>query len=354
MRIAQIAPLTEAVPPRLYGGIERVIYWLTEELVGLGHELTLFASGDSCTSGELVSIWPQALRLDGGIRDPNALHMAMLEQVRQRAPEFDVIHSHLDYFPFPGFMMQATPFITTWHGRLDLPERQVVLDAFSSVPVVSISDAQRRPVPQARWIRTVYHGIPEQLLRPTSVAPTYLAFLGRISPEKGIESAIRIARSCGLPLKVAAKIDKADQAYFDERIRPLLSPPSVEYIGEISDSEKSAFLSGAVALLNLIDYPEPFGLVATEAMACGTPSIAFDRGAIPEVVEHGRTGFIVRSEAEAINAICRVDRLSQAEIRQRFEQRFTARRMANDYLEVYRSLIGIPERYSVRSLRAAV
>ena len=339
MRIAQIAPLTEAIPPKLYGGTERVISWLTEELVALGHDVTLFASGDSCTTAKLEPAWPRALRLDGNVRDPCALHMTMLEQVRRRAAEFDMLHFHLDYYPFSTFSRQATPFVTTLHGRLDLPEHQPVYTTFSSVPVVSISDAQRRPVPQARWARTIHHGLPERLLTPQPVKPSYLACLGRISPEKAMDRAIRIAERCELPIKIAAKVDKVDQDYFNETVRPLLALPHVEYIGEIADREKSAFLSGAIALLMPIDWPEPFGLVMIEAMACGTPSIVFDRGAVREIIEDGLTGFIVDGDDSAVAAVKRIDELSRTEIRRRFEQRFTARRMAKDYLAVYAELI---------------
>jgi glycosyltransferase involved in cell wall biosynthesis len=339
MHIAQIAPLTEAVPPKLYGGTERVIYWLTEELVALGHEVTLFASGDSCTSAKLEPIWPRALRLDGSVRDANALHMMMLEQVRRRADEFDFLHFHLDYYPFSLFSRQRTPFLTTLHGRLDLPEHQPVFETFSAAPVVSISNAQRRPLPQARWINTIYHGLPERLLTPQTAKPSYFAFLGRIAPEKRLDIAIRVAEHCGIPLKVAAKIDGADRDYYDEKIKPLMNSPLVEYVGEINDHEKSAFLSGAIALLVPIDWPEPFGLVMIEAMACGTPSIAFNRGSVPEVVEDGVTGFIVEDEAGAMGAVDRLSHLSRTLIRERFEQRFTARRMALDYLASYRALM---------------
>jgi len=339
MHIAQIAPLTEAVPPKLYGGTERVISWLTEELVALGHDVTLFASGDSDTSANLVPMWPRALRLDGSVRDANALHMMMLEMVCRRAQDFDFLHFHLDYYPFSLFSRQPTPFLTTLHGRLDLPEHQPVFSAFSSIPVVSISNSQRRPVPQARWVRTIHHGLPAQLLTPRPIQATYLACLGRISPEKGVERAIRIAGHCGLPIKIAAKVDRVDRDYFEEQIRPLLALPHVEYIGEISDAEKSPFLSGAIALLMPIDWPEPFGLVAIEAMACGTPVIAFNRGAIPEIIEDGLTGFIVEDEASAAGAVDRLQQLSRDSIRRRFEERFTARRMANDYLAAYRSLM---------------
>src|ERR1700720_4473789 len=249
MHIAQVAPLTEAVPPKLYGGTERVVSWLTEELIALGHDVTLFASGDSRTSAKLEAMWPRALRLDGSVRDPNALHMMMLEQVYQRAGEFDFLHFHLDYYPFSLFSRQPTPFVTTLHGRLDLPEHQPVFTTFSSIPVISISNAQRRPVPQANWVRTIHHGLPENLLTPRPVTPSYLAVLGRIAPEKGVDRAIKMAIRCGIPLKIAAKVDRADQEYYDEIIRPLMNPPLVEFIGEIGDHEKSDFLSGAIGLL---------------------------------------------------------------------------------------------------------
>ena len=339
MRIAQIAPLTEAIPPKLYGGTERVVYWLTEELVALGHDVTLFASGDSLTSAKLEATWPTALRFDSTIRDPVALHMLMLEKVRQQAADFDFLHFHLDYYPFSLFSRQSTPFVTTLHGRLDLAEHQPLFTAFSSIPVVSISNSQRRPLPQAGWVETIHHGVPEQLLTPQPVTPSYLAVLGRISPEKAIDRAIRIAGRSGLPVKIAAKVDKLDRKYFEEEIRPLLDLPYVEYIGEISDREKSAFLSGALALLAPIDWPEPFGLAMIEAMACGTPVIAFNRGAVPEVVDDGLTGFIVEDETSAVGAVNRIPLLSREKIRKRFEERFTARRMAQDYLAVYRSLM---------------
>jgi glycosyltransferase involved in cell wall biosynthesis len=354
MQIAQIAPLTEAIPPQLYGGTERVIHWLTEELVALGHDVTLFASGDSQTSARLEAMWPRALRHDGTIRDPNALHMSLLEHVRRQADKFDFLHFHLDYYPFSLFSRQSTPFVTTWHGRLDLSEHQMVFSTFSNLPVVSISDAQRRWVPQGRWVRTIHHGLPERLLMPSEVKPTYLACLGRISPEKAIDRAIRIAGRSDLPIKIAAKIDKVDWDYFSEEIRPLLRLPHVEYVGEIGDGEKAQFLSGALALLAPIEWPEPFGLVQIEAMACGTPVIAFNRGAVPEVLEDGLTGFIVEDETSAVGAVYRLGELSRAKIRERFEGRFTARRMAEEYVEVYRSLMqpAVPRPRLVTGLRA--
>jgi glycosyltransferase involved in cell wall biosynthesis len=344
VRIAQISPLTEAVPPKLYGGTERVISWLTEELVAQGHDVTLFASGDSVTDARLEAMWPTALRLDGSVRDPNALHMTMLEEVYRRAKEFDLIHFHLDYYPFSLMSRQATPFVTTLHGRLDLPEHQPVFSTFATLPVISISNAQRRPVPNAHWIGTVHHGLPVDLLTPTPSTPSYLAFLGRISPEKRVDRAIHIAERCGLKLKIAAKVDAVDQDYFNDAIRPLLAKPHVEFIGEIGDERKSEFLSGAIALIVPIDWPEPFGLVMIEAMACGAPVIAFNRGSVPEVIEDGVTGFVVEDETSAVGAVRQLSRLSRDTIRRRFEERFTASRMASDYLDIYRRLIGVVQR----------
>ncbi|HEV2264659.1 MAG TPA: glycosyltransferase family 4 protein [Stellaceae bacterium] len=339
MRIAQIAPLTEAIPPKFYGGTERVVSWLTEELVALGHEVTLFASGDSVTAAKLEPMSQRALRLDGSIRDPMALHMVMLEQVRRRAAEFDLLHFHLDYYPFSIFSRQTTPFLTTLHGRLDLNEHQPVFETFNDVPVVSISNAQRRPVPNAHWVRTVHHGLPEKLLTPLSVAPEYLAVLGRISPEKGIDRAVRISALAKTPLRVAAKVDRIDHDYFTRQIKPLFTQRHVEFIGEISDGEKSEFLSGAKALLMPIDWPEPFGLVMIEAMACGTPVIAYNSGSVSEIVEDGLTGFIVADEQAAAAAVQKIDRLPRDKIRRRFEERFTARRMARDYESIYNWMV---------------
>ena len=283
-------------------------------------------------------MWPCALRFDATIRDAIAPHMLMMEQVCQRADEFDVLHCHLDYWPFSVFSRQDTPFLTTLHGRLDLPELRPVYECFPNVPLVSISDAQRLPLPDSNFIATVQHGLPVDLLRPRNVKPSYLAFLGRICPEKRPDRAIRIARAAGIPLKIAAKVDRVDEAYFRDTIRPMIDGRNVELIGEISDLEKPDFLSGAIALLVPIDWPEPFGLVMIEAMACGTPVIAFNRGSVPEIIEHGVTGWIVEDEAEAVAAIRQVADLSRAEVRRRFERRFSAERMAEDYLALYRRL----------------
>lgn len=353
MRIAQIAPLHEAVPPKLYGGTERVVSWLTEELVALGHEVTLFASGDSVTDAELVPAWPRALRLDPSIRDAVAPHMLLVESVRRRAADFDVLHFHIDYFPYALFRRQSTPFLTTLHGRLDLPELQPVYDMFDDVRLVSISHAQRKPLPQGNWLGTVPHGLPAQLLMPQRPqgAQDYFAFLGRIAPEKGPDRAIRIARAAGVPLKMAAKVDRVDQEYFAQAIQPMIARGGVELVGEIGDRDKPAFLSGAKALLMPIDWPEPFGLVMIEAMACGTPVIAFNRGSVPEIIEDGVTGFIVEDVESAVAATRRIDGLSRAGVRARFEQRFTARRMAQDYLATYRE-IGAGRRPALRLVGA--
>ncbi len=339
MRIAQIAPLTESVPPHRYGGTERIVSFLTESLVAMGHDVTLFASGGSVTSAKLVEGWPCALRHDANLRDMIAPHMTMLEQVYRRADEFDILHFHLDYWSFSLFSRCETPFLTTLHGRLDLPELTPVYNCFSDVPLVSISDAQRDPLPQANFVDTVYHGLPSNLLTPRPGKPRYLAFLGRICPEKRPDRAIRIARAAGLPLKIAAKVDRVDEVYYQQEIRPLIDGDQIQLIGEIGDDEKSAFLSGAIGLLLPIDWPEPFGLVMIEAMACGTPVIAFNCGSVPEIIEHGVTGFIVEDEAGAVAAVPRLRQLPRETIRARFLRRFTADRMAVDYLSLYRSLV---------------
>jgi glycosyltransferase involved in cell wall biosynthesis len=336
MRIAQIAPLHEAVPPLLYGGTERVVSYLTDALVDLGHEVTLFASADSHTKATLEPVWPRALRLDPTILDVIAPHMVMLETVRQVAQQFDVIHSHLGYLPFSLLSEIDVPFLTTLHGRLDLPELQPVFTAFPAAPVISISDSQRLPLPQADWLNTIYHGLPEDLLTPIDLKkPAYLAFLGRVSPEKGLDAAITIAVESRMPLKIAAKVDKVDYDYFKATIEPLLSLPNIEFIGEIPEGQKAEFLSGAKALLFPINWSEPFGLVMIEAMACGTPVIAFNRGSVPEVVDHGLTGYICDDIAGAICALKHLDELSRDEIRARFECRFSAKVMAQHYVDAY-------------------
>jgi glycosyltransferase involved in cell wall biosynthesis len=340
MRIAQVAPLIERVPPRLYGGTERVVHYLTEELVRRGHDVTLFASGDSCTSATLVAGCEQALRLDPGCRDPLTHHVLMLEKLRQRARHFDIIHFHIDFLHFPLCRALTVPHLTTLHGRQDLPDLVHVYREFHDEPLVSISHSQRRPLPGAAWTATVHHGLPLDLHRFSATPAGYLAFLGRISPEKRLDRAIELARSTGHELRIAAKVDRADRAHFERDIRPLLALPGVEYVGEIAENDKSAFLGGASALLFPIDWPEPFGLVMIEAMACGTPVIAWRHGSVPEIIEDGVTGFVVDSMKEALAAIERIPDLNRRLIRRRFEQRFSAARMARDYIGVYERLIG--------------
>ena len=340
MRIAQVAPLFEAVPPKLYGGTERVVWWLTEELVKMGHDVTLFASGDSVTSAKLDPMIDQAIRLDPTVKDWIAYYMRMMELIRRRAHEFDVIHFHTDYFPFSLFSRQDTPFVTTMHGRLDLPEFKLIYETFPDVPLVSISNHQRLPLPNQNWAKTVYHGLPAELLMPQPVEQEYFAFLGRISPEKGVDRAIRVAAKCGMKLKVAAKVDNADKKYYENEIKPLMAQGHVEFIGEINDAQKPAFLSGAKALMFPIDWPEPFGLVMIESMACGTPVVAYGHGSVPEVIDDGLTGFIIEpgNEEAFVAAAKKVDTLSRARIRAQFERRFTSRRMAEDYLSVYEQI----------------
>ena len=343
MKIAQVAPLMEAVPPKLYGGSERVVAFLSDALTALGHEVTLFASGDSTIAGRLAPVWPQALRLDPSISDYLAPHMILLEEVGRRAEEFDVIHSHIDYLGYPLLRRVGVPFVTTLHGRLDLPVLQRIYQAFDDVPVVAISDAQRRPVSQANYLATIHHGIPERLLLPGFGAGGYLAFLGRISPEKAPDAAIRIARKAGMPIRIAAKVDQVDRRYFTEIVEPMVRLPGVEFIGEIGDDKKAEFLGNAAALLFPIAWEEPFGLAMIEAMACGTPVIAFRRASVPEIVDEGVTGFVVDDEDQAAHAAVTVRQLDRARIRRVFEERFTARRMAEDYLNVYRRLIAREE-----------
>jgi glycosyltransferase involved in cell wall biosynthesis len=339
MKIAQVAPLMEAVPPKLYGGTERIVSYLTDQLVELGHDVTLFASGDSITKATLEPVWPCALRLDSAMRDYLAPLIVMMEQVARRADEFDIIHLHVDYLGYPVLRRTATPFLATLHGRLDLPELGPLYGTFDDVPVVSISDSQRGPLPQAAYVATVLHGIPSRLLLPGFGAGGYLAFLGRISPEKAPDAAIRIAAAAGMPLKIAAKVDNVDRQYFAERIEPMLGAAHVEFIGEIGEAEKSEFLGNAAGLLFPIAWREPFGLAMIEAMACGTPVVAFRNGSVPEVVDDGVTGFIVEDEAAAAMAARQLRSLDRARIRHVFEERFTARRMAEDYVTVYRRLI---------------
>jgi glycosyltransferase involved in cell wall biosynthesis len=338
MRIAQVAPLCERVPPRLYGGTERVVAFLTDELVRQGHDVTLFASGDSQTLATLVPICARAQRLDGGRRDALAEHVLMVEQVAKRAAEFDLIHFHVANFHLPVARRLTTPHVTTLHGRLDLAELVPLYREYMDVPVVSISDAQRAPLPQAGWVGTVHHGLPGDLLRFEPAGGDYLAFLGRISPEKRVDRAIAIATAAGWPLHIAAKVDAADREYFDELIRPLLDHPLVTFVGEIGEAEKSAFLGGARALLFPIDWPEPFGLVQIEALACGTPVIAFRGGSVPEIIDDGLTGFIVETIEGAVDAVRAVEQIDRHTCRAVFEQRFSVTRMALGYVQIYEML----------------
>jgi glycosyltransferase involved in cell wall biosynthesis len=338
MRIAQVAPLTEAVPPKLYGGTERVVAYLTDALVELGHDVTLFASGDSLTKADLHAIWPRALRLDPGVTDYFVPLFMMLELVARRAHEFDVIHAHLDYFGYPMLLRLPTPSLTTLHGRLDLPELPALYGVYDDMPVVSISNSQRFPLPQPNYVATVHHGLPKDLLTKGSGTGGYLAFLGRISPEKAPDAAIRIAAKAGMPLKIAAKVDKVDVEYFKTTIEPLLSQGGVEFVGEIAEHQKSEFLGNAAALLFPIAWREPFGLVMIEAMACGTPVIAYNNGSVPEVLEDGVTGFIVKNEQQAVDAAAKIGVLDRDRIRAEFDRRFTAHHMAQNYLKLYARL----------------
>jgi glycosyltransferase involved in cell wall biosynthesis len=338
MKIAQVAPLVEAVPPKLYGGTERVVAYLTDALVELGHDVTLFASGDSLTKAKLAPIWPRALRLDPDVKDWLAPLCMQLETVARCAHEFDVIHAHLDYFGYPLLKRLGTPAITTLHGRLDLPELPALYQLNRDIPVVSISNSQRAPLPQANYVATVLHGLPQDLLQKGPGRGGYLAFLGRISPEKAPDAAIRIAARAGMPLKIAAKVDRVDEEYFKATVEPLLSLGEVEFIGEIREDQKQEFLGNAAGLLFPIAWREPFGLVMIEAMACGTPVIAFENGSVPEVLESGLTGFIVQDEQEAAEAVGRIGALDRGRVRAEFDRRFTAHRMAQNYLKLYSRL----------------
>jgi glycosyltransferase involved in cell wall biosynthesis len=339
MKIAQIAPLVESVPPKLYGGTERVVSYLTEELVRLGHDVTLFASGDSETSARLVACTPRALRLDPAAKDPLAPLALMLEQVRARAQEFDVLHFHVEHLQLPLFRPLARKTVTTMHGRLDWPELAPLYREFADMPLVSVSASQRAPMPFANWVATVHHGLPHEVC-PFNPAPRggYFAFLGRASAEKGLERAIEIARRAGVRLRIAAKVDHGDEEYFRAAIVPLLALPGIEFIGEVNEAQKPTFLGNATALVFPIDWPEPFGLAMIEAMSCGTPVIAWPHGAVPEIVEHGRTGLLVDSIDAAVGALAAAARMDRLAVRARFEERFSAARMAQDYLSVYRAL----------------
>lgn len=339
MRIAQVSPLFESVPPRLYGGTERVVSFLTEELVRQGEEVTLFASGDSITSARLVSCSPNSLRLDHSCCDPIPHHLVMLERVFGMADEFDIIHFHIDYFHFSVSRRHRLGHVTTLHGRLDIPDLVPLYREYPEVPVISISDSQRTPLPWLNWQATVYHGLPPDLLPFNPRGGAYLAFLGRISPEKGLDTAIAIARRSGIKLKVAAKIDKADRDYYESRIKPVIDGQLVEYIGEICEADKKDFLGNALALIFPIDWEEPFGLVMIEAMSCGTPIIAFSRGSVPEVIRDGISGFMVHDIEGAVRALAKIGTLNRRLCRDYFEEKFTASRMATDYVAAYKRII---------------
>jgi len=338
LKIAQIAPLYESVPPVTYGGTERVVSYLTEELVAQGQDVTLFASGDSQTSAKLVPGSPRSLRLSGNSIDHLAHHIAMLDDVMRMAPEFDVIHFHIDYMHFPLSRYCSLPSLTTLHGRLDLPDLLPVYKKFPDAPLVSISLSQRKAMPRVNWVGNISHGLPMDLLTFQPRTGDYLAFLGRISPEKRVDRAIEIARRAGMPLKIAAKIDKADREYYESTIKPLMSDPNVEFIGEIGEHEKSEFLGNAYAYLFPIDWPEPFGLTMIEAMACGTPTIAFNCGSVKEVMQEGLTGFIVEDMDQAVAAVAKISTIERTACRNVFEKRYTAARMAQEYVEIYQCM----------------
>jgi glycosyltransferase involved in cell wall biosynthesis len=341
MRIAQVAPLFESVPPSGYGGTERVVSYLTEELVNQGHEVTLFASGDSATRAELVSCSERALRLDPGCVDPIALHMVMVERVYQQADRFDVIHAHVDYLTYSLGRRTAVPTVTTLHGRLDLPQLVPVYEEFQEQHVISISDAQRRPLPCLSWQGTVHHGLPRDLYSFHPKPGDYLAFVGRVSPEKRLDRAIEIADAAGMELRVAAKVDKVDREYFREVIEPMLRRnPRVQFGPEIDDAGKNELLGNAYATLFPIDWPEPFGLIMIESLACGTPVVGWRCGSVPEVLEHGRTGFVCDDLDEAVAAVEDVASLDRAQCRRTYEERFSAERMGEDYVRIYEALSG--------------
>jgi glycosyltransferase involved in cell wall biosynthesis len=352
MRIAQVAPLWESVPPKLYGGTERIVSYVTEELVRMGHEVTLFASGDSETAARLEAVCPQALRLNSGIFNRDAPLIMLQERSLGAAGDFDVIHSHLDFLGFPLGRRNTVPVLTTLHGRLDLPELEPVFREFAEMPLVSISDAQRRPIPWANWQATIHHGLPHRHYTFHPQSEGYLAFLGRISPEKRPDHAIELAKRTGLPLRIAAKVDPADEDYYRSKIKPLLDHPLIEFIGEISDAEKDEFIGNAAALVCPYDWPEPFGLVLIEALACGTPVLAYRRGSIPEIIDEGITGFICESLFEMAEAVGQIPIIDRHRCRAAFDERFTADRMARDYVTLYERIIEEGAAHAAPNIRA--
>lgn len=339
MRIAQVAPLYESVPPRLYGGTERVVSWLTEKLVELGHQVTLFASGDSVTTARLIPCCKKALRTNPDCVDPLAHHLLMIEEVLNQAQDFDLIHFHVDYFHFIRSRREQVPCVTTLHGRLDIPDLVPLYREFREVPLISISKSQQKPLPWVNWIGNVHHGMPAAELRWHECAGDYLAFLGRVSPEKGLNHAIEIAIKAEIPLKIAAKIDRVDREYFEEKIKPMLDHPLIEFLGEIGPEDKGEFLGNAMAMLFPIEWPEPFGLVMIEAMACGTPVIAYPFGSVPEIILDGVSGFVVRKVDEAVQAVRKLSDFDRRECRRYFELNFTDDQMTSKYLSIYQKLI---------------
>ena len=342
MRIAQLAPLAESVPPKHYGGTERIVSYLTEELVRQGHEVTLFATGDSQTEARLFPICGEGLRKTNGVSNPQAPFTMLLEKAFSSAGHFDLIHSHLDFLTFPLARRCGTPVLTTLHGRLDLPELRAIFAEYMDCPLISISNSQRHPLAWANWRQTIYHGLPDNLYSFHSFSQFYLAYVGRITPEKRPDHAIEIAKRLGMPLKIAAKVDPVDQEYFRTVIQPLLSDPLVEFVGEITDAQKNEFMGNAFALLAPFDWPEPFGLVFIEALACGTPVLAYRRGSVPEIIDHGRTGFICDTLDQMAKAVPWVATLDRRECREVFEKRFTVKRMVGDYLAAYENVVNQP------------
>lgn len=353
MRIAQLAPLAESVPPKHYGGTERIVSYLTEELVRQGHDVTLFASGDSQTSAHLEPMCKEGLRKTNEVSNPQAPFTMMLEKAFSSADQFDVIHSHLDFLTFPLARRCGTSVLTTLHGRLDLPELQPIFEEFLDCPLISISDAQRKPLAWANWQQTIYHGLPANLYSFHPIPHFYLAYVGRLTPEKRPDHAIEIAKRVGMPLKIAAKVDPVDRAYFRSVIQPLLSDPLVEFVGEVADAEKNELLGNAFALVAPFDWPEPFGLVFIEALACGTPVLAYRRGSVPEIIDDGQTGFICDTMDQMVNAVSRVSTLDRKHCRRDFEQRFTMERMVHEYLSAYETLVYRPDETSASPLTAA-
>jgi glycosyltransferase involved in cell wall biosynthesis len=339
MKIAQVSPLYESVPPKLYGGTERVVYNLTEELIARGHEVTLFASGDSSTNAKLIPACKSALRLDEDCIDPYIYHFNMMEIVEKQARNFDIIHSHIDYLYFPIMRRSNNIYLTTLHGRLDIPELGPLFREFNEIPLVSISDSQRIPVADSNWKGTVYHGLPLDLYQFNRKGGNYLVFVGRVSPEKRVDRAIEIAKDAGIQIRIAAKVDKADKDYFESKISPMLDHPLVDFIGEVGEKEKEELLGNALGLVYPIDWPEPFGLAMIEAMACGTPVIAYNSGSVPEIIDEGITGFIVNSHEEAVEAVKKLAGIDRKRCRLLFEKKFSVERMADDYLLIYESMI---------------